>query len=160
LNEFSTLDFSPLVNADVDNIYINLKINVIEYIVRLNEFVNKPVPVSSSNLIKKVFEKKESMIVKDNIAIQDTNEYYLFNEFKIITQIEKVMIENNFTNGVIKDNQLVGETKKLPPLVEKEYKELCELIIQKKTVPSLMYYDEDIKKAVSNYCESIEDVFK
>lgn len=160
LNEISNLDFSPLVNADIDNIYINLKINDIEYIVRLSEFVNKPVPVSSSNLIKKVFEKKESMIVKDNIAIQDTNEYYLFNDFKIITQIEKSMIENNFTNGVIKDNKLVGETKSLPPLVEKAYKQLCEVIIQKKTVPSLMYYDEDISRAVSNYCETIEEVLK
>ena len=45
--------------------------------------------------------KKESMIFKDNIVIQDTNEYYLFSGFKNILQIEQEMINNHFTNGTL-----------------------------------------------------------
>ncbi|MGX0142209.1 helicase HerA domain-containing protein [Staphylococcus hominis] len=158
LETTSSLDFSHLINVDESNIFVNLIINNINYIIKLNEFVNKPVPVSSSNLIKKVYEKKESMIFKDNIVIQDTNEYYLFSGFKNILQIEQEMINNHFTNGTLIKNEFFGEIKNLPSSVARTYKQLCDLIKEKNTVPSLMYYDEDIRLSILNFCNSVENV--
>lgn len=149
-------DFSPLVNKDEDQIFIIIDINSIKFKVKLNDLVNKPVPVSSSTLIRQVYEKKESMKTIDNIAVQGTNEFYLYNDFKNTIQIEKSMLENKYTNGVIINNEFKGEKLELDDEIENAYREFCDVIIEKETVPSLMYYDERIAKASMNFYLAVE----
>lgn len=151
-------DFTPLVNIDEDQIYIFIEINNVNYKVKLNELMYKPVPVSSSNLIRYVYEKKESMKVIDNLAIQNTNEFYLYNDFKKTIQIEKSIIKSCFTNGIVKDNEFIGEKLELDQEVENAYKNLCDLIIEMETVPSLLYYDNEVAEAALNYCLAVERV--
>ncbi|PTU82611.1 hypothetical protein BUZ62_12480, partial [Staphylococcus pasteuri] len=61
LLHFNNYNFESLIKNDVDNIYMFLEINNVIYIIKLNSIVNKPVPVISSNIIKYIYEKKESM---------------------------------------------------------------------------------------------------
>ncbi|MDW4069913.1 DUF87 domain-containing protein [Staphylococcus saprophyticus] len=151
-------DFSPLINKDEDQIFIFIFINNIKYKIKLNELINKPVPVTSSNLIRYVYEKQESMKVIDNLAIQGTNEFYLYNDFKKSIQVEKSMIKNKFTNGIIKDDEFIGESLLLTSEVEEAYHNLCNLLYTLETVPSLMYYDEKIAEASIKYCIAVESV--
>ena len=151
-------DFSPLINKDEDQIFIFIFINNIKYKIKLNELINKPVPVTSSNLIRYVYEKQESMKVIDNLAIQGTNEFYLYNDFKKSIQIEKSMIKNKYTNGIIKDDEFIGENLLLTPEVEEAYKNLCDLLNTLETVPSLMYYDNEITEASIKYCVAVESL--
>ncbi|WP_039067876.1 DUF87 domain-containing protein [Staphylococcus shinii] len=151
-------DFSPLINKDEDQIYIFIFINSIKYKIKLNELINKPVPVTSSNLIRYVYEKQESMKVIDNLAIQGTNEFYLYNDFKKSIQVEKSMIKNKYTNGIIKDDEFIGENLSLTTDVQEAYKNLCDLINMSETVPSLMYYDNEVTEASIKYCIAVEHV--
>ncbi|WP_029378687.1 DUF87 domain-containing protein [Staphylococcus xylosus] len=151
-------DFSPLINKDEDQIYIFIFINSIKYKIKLNELINKPVPVTSSNLIRYVYEKQESMKVIDNLAIQGTNEFYLYNDFKKSIQVEKSMIKNKYTNGIIKNDEFIGENLSLTTDVQEAYKNLCDLINMSETVPSLMYYDNEVTEASIKYCIAVEHV--
>ncbi|MBO3061352.1 helicase HerA domain-containing protein [Mammaliicoccus fleurettii] len=158
LEKNNKFDFSPLVSNDEDQIYIFIIINNIKYKIKLNDFVNKPIPVSSTNLIRYVYEKKESMKTIDNLAIQGTNEFYLYNDFKNAIQIEKSILQNKYTNGSIIDDEFIGEKLELNPDIEEAYKEFCDLLIYLETVPSLMYYDNKIAEASIKYYSAVESV--
>lgn len=156
LEHNNKFDFSPLINNDEVHIYFIININNISYKIKINDFVNKPVPVSSSNLIRYVYEKKESMKTIDHIAIQNTNEFYLYNDFKNAIQIEKSMLENKYTNGSIFDNEFTGESLELNAEIEDAYKKFCDLLLDLETVPSLMYYDEKIAEVSKKYYLAVE----
>lgn len=158
LQDNNKFDFSPLINKDEDQIFIFIFINNIKYKIKLNELINKPVPVTSSNLIRYVYEKKESMKVIDNLAIQGTNEFYLYNDFKKSIQVEKSLIENKYTNGIIKNDEFIGERLLLPLEIEETYQNLCDLLNRLETVPSLIYYDNEIADASIKYCLAVERV--
>lgn len=160
LSQYNIFNFLPLIKNDMDNIYIFLEINNVTYTLKLNAIANKPVPVTSSNIVRYIYEKKESMQFINNTAIQNTSEYYLYNEFKQTISIENEMLKNHFTNGYIQNDIFVGERNLLPNEVEKNYISLCNLLIETNNLPSLMYYDEKIIESAERYCSSIEKIMK
>lgn len=151
-------DFSPLVNDDEDHIHIFIDINKIKYKIKLDNPVNKPVPISSSTLIRYVYEKQESMKVENNSVIQGNNEYYLHNEFKNSIKIEASMLQNKYTNGYIKNNEFTGYSLELPNEVEETYKDLCDLLINSETVPSLMYLNTEVSAIAEKFCDAVENI--
>lgn len=157
LTTYSKFDFSPLINKDEDQINLYLLINNVTYKVKLNDIAIKPTPVSSLNLIRYVYEQKDSMKVKDNLVTHGTNEYYLYKNFKNVIQIEREMLANNFTNGEIIGSKFYGENLDLNPKILQNYQNFCDLIIKKESVPSLIYYDDEIMEAGLKYCESVEE---
>lgn len=157
LSTYSKFDFTPLINKDEDQIYIYLEINHINYKIKLNDIANKPTPVTSLNLIRYVYEQKDSMKLTNNIVTHGTNEYYLYKNFKKVIQIEKEILFNKYTYGEIIDGEFYGYKLDLNSKILQTYQILCDLITQRETVPSLMYYDEDIMQAGLNFCEAVEE---
>lgn len=157
LSNYSSFDFTPLINKDEDHIYIYLFINNINYKIRLNDIANKPMPVSSLNLIRFVYEQRDSMKVKDNLVSHGTDEYYLYKNFRNVIEIENEMIYNKYSHGEIIDDEFYGYQLDLSPEILEAYQTFCNLIIDKQTVPSLIYYDEDVREAGLRYCEAVEN---
>ena len=67
------------------------------------------------------------------------------------------MIYNKYSHGEIIDDEFYGYQLDLSPEILEAYQTFCNLIIDKQTVPSLIYYDEEVREAGLRYCETVEN---
>lgn len=158
INNFNVFNFSKLINEDENNINFRLNIQGIIYQIKLNESIIRPVPVNSLSLLKLINKKGVSMNFIENKLIQETNEFYIFNEFKQILKIEQQMLRNKFLAGKVVGDEFLGIELDTHDNINSLYNDLCELIINKNTLPSIMYFDDEIINLAEKYCEAVEEV--
>ncbi|MGQ0513677.1 DNA phosphorothioation-dependent restriction protein DptH, partial [Bacillus sp. D-CC] len=76
--------------------------------------------------------------------------------------MEFTWIRNRVRQATIKFNELVPQQVELPEVVEKAYEDFLEAIEQTETIPSLLYYTEQIRERaevyVKAYIEAIDSI--
>ncbi|REI09675.1 DNA-binding protein [Staphylococcus felis] len=160
IENISKLDFTPLIKRDEDEIYIKLEMNGVLYCLELKEINNKPIPLSSLNILKLIYNHKISANFDEKLVKVDTDEFYMFNDFKGILKIEEEFINKKYISGVLNDDVFEGKSLELYANIEQAYYDFCDLIISKNTLPSLIYYDKEVIEAAELYCDVVENVLK
>ncbi|MBT2815303.1 helicase HerA domain-containing protein [Staphylococcus coagulans] len=155
---YSIYDFSPLVKKDNDNIYMVLKINNVSYKFKLKEVLNKPVPLSSISLLRLIYNQQVSGSLDENLVKVGTEEFYLYNDFKETIKIEDKMIKENYMTIRFESDIMTGKQLELDNQILEAYTNFCELILSKNTLPSLLYYDQEVIECAEIYCKAVEEV--
>lgn len=158
LNQFNVFNFTELINQDESNIYFELNINDIDYKIKINDSINKPVPVNGLTLLKNINKNGISMSWNNNKVTQDTNEYYIYNDLKKALNIEQEILTHKIFTGRLIGEEFFGDDIQIDEEIKKNYIELCDLILKKNTLPSLMYFDDELILASQKYCEAVEKV--
>lgn len=149
-------NLDPLINQDVDDLYIKFVIDHVTYKFTLNELSNKPVPALASVIMRNVYAKQRSMMIHDKKLIQGNEEYYLHADFKRTLAYESTIIKHRYCSAQIIGDDLLEETLDISADIRAAYIELCDLIQSKQTLPSVMYFDDEITAAAVNYCDLVE----
>ncbi|RZI00351.1 DNA-binding protein, partial [Staphylococcus condimenti] len=156
LEKNNSFRFSPLMEEDESNIYINLMINKITYKLKLSEISNKPVPTSGNAIVKNIYDKQASMTLAGNKIIQMNNEYYPYAQFKKMLNIENELVLNGYMYGNSIEEEFFGNRLNVPLNIEEAYFNLLNEIKKLDTLPSLMCLSGPLKEAAKGYCELIE----
>lgn len=149
-------DFNTLVRQDIDNINMYFVIDEVTHQLTLSVVSNKPFPASATLILRNIYAKQKSMLLNGKTLTQGNEEYYLHADFKKTLEYESTMIENCYFAGQIVGNEFLEENLELSEEIKSAYLNLCNTIKSKNTLPSVMYFDEEIINAATKYCELVE----
>src|SRR5699024_9848219 len=153
VDESLIVNLSSLIKEDASNIYFYLKNNNFLLKIELATPLNSPIPRSSQFLFKKIYDKGISMIWDGKILIQDTDEYYVYDNFKQYLNIESQIIENNILFPVMTDGNISDAHLSINSEIKSAYYKFFELLKYQKTLPSLTAFEDNIYDAANHICE-------
>ena len=146
-------------------INFNLVYNDLKIPIQIKEDSKKSLPVESLTIWKYKREYQENFIYKNNKAVQGTNSFYLYDDFKDYLKMEKQIINESITYG---ERKIGGNIKKIDLEIPDDLQEAFDRIINYyhniDNVPSLVFLDNDLKllyeefiEQFNNEIESIEE---
>ena len=162
-------DTITIANDSVINengvINFNLVYNDLKIPIQIKEDGDKSLPVESLTIWKDKREYQENFIFKNNKAVQGTNSFYLYDEFKKYLKMEKDIITNSIAYG---ERQINGNVKKIDLKLSDDLQSAFNKIINYyqsiDNLPSLVFLDNDLKllyeEFIEQYNNEIESIEK
>ena len=147
----SAINESGVINFSL--VYNDLKIPI-----QIKEDSKKSRPVESLTIWKYKREYQENFIYKNNKAVQGTNSFYLYDDFKHYLKMEKQIINESITYGECK---IGGDIKKIDLEMSDDLQYAFDRIINYyqniDNVPSLVFLDNDLKLLYENFIEQFNN---
>ena len=135
-------------------INFNLVYNDLKIPIQIKEDGDKSLPVESLTIWKFKREYQENFIYKNKKAVQGTNSFYLFEEFKNYLRIEKEIINDSISYG---ERKIDGSIKKIDLTLSDELQSAFNRIIDYyqniNNVPSLVFLDNDLQLLYEDFIE-------
>lgn len=155
-------DTIKIANDSVINengvINFNLVYNDLRIPIQIKEDSTKSRPVESLTIWKYKREYQENFIYKNNKAIQGTNSFYLYDDFKHYLNMEKQIINESITYGECK---IGGDIKKIDLEISDDLQNAFDSIINYyqaiDNVPSLVFLDNDLKHLYEEFIEQFNN---
>ena len=157
-----TIANDSAVNED-GVINFHLVYNDLKIPIQIKEDGNRSLPVESLVLWKYKREYQENFIYKNNKAIQGTNSFYIYDEFKKYLRMEKDIINDSIAYG---KREINGNIKKIDLELSDELQNAFNNIIDYyrniDNLPSLVFLDNDLqllyKEFINQYNNEIESI--
>lgn len=155
-------DTIKIANDSVINengvINFNLVYNDLKIPIQIKEDKNKARPVESLTIWKYKREYQQNFIYKNNKAVQGTNSFYLYPDFKHYLKMEKQIINESIAYGECNIN---GDIKKIDLEISDELRNIFDRIINYyrdiDNVPSLVFLDNDLKLLYEEFIEQFNN---
>jgi DNA phosphorothioation-dependent restriction protein DptH len=161
----ATVQATPgLLEEDEKNIRFTIVTSRFEIPIEVADEVLKTIPINGREL----WEKKRNMqssFLTDQEAKRveiDNLPYVTFGEDRPFLVMEFAWLRTRIRQASMKFNELIPEQVALPETVEKAYEAFLEAIEETGTIPSLLYYSDEIREKaeayVVTYLEAIENI--
>lgn len=107
----------------------------------------KTPPIKSIQVWDKKRINQLDFILEDSKLIQGDNGYNIATDnFKVILNIEKEMVENKIIFGMYDKDQLIPGDIVIPDTIKNSYMEIFNYYSLKNNIPSLVYLDDELKR--------------
>lgn len=147
------------INSDTGHLKCNLKCGSITIPLQIQDESVKPKELTGAGAFKLKFTEKRSLEYRDGRIISGTTEFYTKEPFRSVLEKENLFVKNEWCAIEETADGFQEWTLSVPVEVQKPYHDFLKVLKQKRTLPSLAYYDEEIKTAAENYLNAIISSF-
>lgn len=147
------------INSDTGRLNCSLKCGAISIPLQIQDESAKPTELTGTGAFKLKFAEKHSLEYRDGRVISGTTEFYTREPFRSILEKESLFVQNGWCAIEDTANDPREYILSLPAEVQMAYRGFLGVLKQKRTLPSLAYYDKEIKSAAERYLNAIETFF-
>ena len=150
------------INPDTGKVNFALKIGIITIPIQIKDEVVKPVEMTGSGAFRWKYDKRKSLGYRrtDGRIIAGSTEFFTKETFRNTLEKERIIIENAWpavkktVDGYQKYELNINEA------ILDEYNKLIEAFRNRRTLPSLAYYDDTLLEIANSYVNAVLNVFK
>jgi len=150
------------INPDTGKVNFALKIGMITIPIQIKDDVVKPIEMTGSGAFRWKYKNSRSLGYRrsDGRIIAGSTEYFTKEMFRNTLEKEYVIIESAWpalkktVDGYQKYELNVNET------ILDEYNKFIAALKEKRTLPSLAYYDDTLLEIANSYVSAVLNVFK
>lgn len=147
------------IDTDTGHINCKLKFGTIIVPIQIQDEVIKPTELTGTGAFKWKFTERKSLEYRNGKIVSGTTEFFTKDAFKGRLSIEDAIIKNEWlavkkTPDGIEEYPLVVADE-----IRSAYLALLRAYKEKRTLPSLAYYSQDILKAAQQYVDVLDQEF-
>ncbi len=147
------------IDTDTGHIYCKLKFGTIIIPIQIQDEAIKPTELTGTGAFKWKFLEKKSLEYRNGKIISGTTEFFTKEAFRYPLSIENAFVKNEWLaikeipDGIEEYPLMVSDT------IRNAYIGLLRAYKEKRTLPSLAYYSQEILKAARHYVNVLEQEF-
>lgn len=159
-NQTLNLQFDEeTIDTDTGHIDCKLKFGAIIVPIQIQDEVIKPTELTGTGAFKRKFTEGKSLEYRNGRIISGTTEFFTKEAFRYPLSIEDAIIKNEWlavkeTPDGLEEYPLIVDDK-----IRNAYLALLRAYKEKRTLPSLAYYSQDILKAAQQYVDVVNQEF-
>lgn len=157
-----TLDINigeEAINSDTGYMDCTLKCGAILIPIQIRDDLVKPTEITGSSAFKWKFREKKSLEYRDGRIILGTVEFFAKEQFRDILEKENLFVENSWCAMEETPDGPKEYKLELPEVLRTAYCAFVDVLKNKRTVPSLAYYDSELLPVARKYIAAINDAF-
>lgn len=147
------------IDTDTGHINCKLKFGSIFVPIQIQDEIIKPTELTGSNAFKWKFKERKSLEYRNGKIIAGTTEFFTKEAFRYPLSIEDEIVKNEWL--AVKETP--DGLEEYPLTVKDEVKDayicLMKAYKQKRTLPSLAYYSQELLNAARKYVDLLEQEF-
>ena len=148
-----------IIDTDTGHIDCKLKFGTIIVPIQIQDEVIKPTELTGTGAFKWKFTERKSLEYRNGKIVSGTTEFFTKEAFRYPLSIEDAIIKNEWlavkeTPDGIEEYPLVVADE-----IRNAYLVLLRAYKEKRTLPSLAYYSQDILKAAQKYVDVLDKEF-
>lgn len=147
---------ASLIPEDQNEAIVTLNIDELELRLGINDESRKPIVITGLGVWKAKMASKCNLIYKSNNRILDgPNEYYTRDEFRDHLELEEKILQDMGVCWRVKEGKVESLEVELDAEVKTAYYNFVNYFIKAQTLPSLTYYNDELKVLGTKYIASI-----
>lgn len=147
------------IDTDTGHIDCKLKFGSIIVPIQIQDEVIKPTELTGAGAFKRKFSEKKSLEYRNGKIIVGTTEFFTKEAFKNPLSIEDAIVKNEWLAVKETPDGLEEYPLVVTDEIRAAYICLLRAYKQKRTLPSLAYYNQEILKAAQQYVDVIDHEF-
>ena len=148
------------IDADTGFIDCVLKSGAITIPIQIHDEMVKPKEITGPGVFKKKHTERKSLEYRDGRVIAGTTDFYVKEPFRSIIATEALFIENGWTSIYETAEGMVENKLSLPEELRFVFEKFIGMLKEKKTLPSLAYYDEKLLAVAKRYVDEVAKAFE
>ncbi len=152
-DEVKIIFTSNIISEDETTLRFSIKYNGYTIPISIRDEVLKTLPIDGSKIWeKKRLSKSSFPLLEEARKVEiENNKYATFPNDRKFFLWELEWTNLSIRSAVLKLDELCPNQIEIPRSVEESYENFIKLIKDKKTIPSLLYYDEEVKVVAVQY---------
>lgn len=145
------------INPDDGCLYCDLTIGLITIPLVIIDEPNKPEELTGARAFKKKYETKRGFEYSDDRISFDTFEFFVKEPFRTHLQYESMLVNNGWHAMKVTNDTICEYKLEISQELETAYIKYTEALKAAKTIPSLVYLENDLLAVANEYIQAFEN---